>query len=279
MTTITVRPLRRILGMGFGLALVFGTMVGVGILRLPGTVAAALGDRTLIMLAWALGGLYALMGAVAVAELAAMIPETGGFRVYARRAFGEGVGFAVGWVDWLTNVAALAYVAVTAAAFFGALWEPATAFPRAAAIVILAAFTGVHSIGLRIGSSLTAIISTAIGVMLMILIVGCLLVSPAPAFMGPPLANAAASLPPMSMAMVLAGSFEAGACGRRSWRGDATRFAHARRAARWSAPFNGRGVVNSSTRPPRISARRPVQLLSGAGSAPMFRWRRYARKR
>ncbi|MGD0502950.1 MAG: APC family permease [Steroidobacteraceae bacterium] len=190
--------------MGFGLALVFGTMVGVGILRLPGTVAAALGDRTLIMLAWALGGLYALMGAVAVAELAAMIPETGGFRVYARRAFGEGVGFAVGWVDWLTNVAALAYVAVTAAAFFGALWEPATAFPRAAAIVILAAFTGVHSIGLRIGSSLTAIISTAIGVMLMILIVGCLLVSPAPAFMGPPLANAAASLPPMSMAMVFA---------------------------------------------------------------------------
>jgi APA family basic amino acid/polyamine antiporter len=104
---------------GFGLALVFGTMVGVGILRLPGTVAAALGDRTLIMLAWALGGLYALMGAVAVAELAAMIPETGGFRVYARRAFGEGVGFAVGWVDWLTNVAALAYVAVTAAAFLG----------------------------------------------------------------------------------------------------------------------------------------------------------------
>jgi amino acid transporter len=77
------------------------SLVGVGILRLPGTVAAALGDRTLIMVAWDLGGLYALMGAVAVAELAAMIPETGGFRVYARRAFGEGVGFAVGWVDWL----------------------------------------------------------------------------------------------------------------------------------------------------------------------------------
>lgn len=204
MITTTVRPLRRILGMGFGLALVFGTMVGVGILRLPGTVAAALGDRTLIMLAWALGGLYALMGAVAVAELAAMIPETGGFRVYARRAFGEGVGFAVGWVDWLTNVASLAYVAVTAAAFFGAVWQPVTAFPRTAAILILAVFTGIHSIGLRIGSSLTAIISTTIGVMLMILVIGCLLSSPAPAFAGPPLAKAAASLPPMSIAMVFA---------------------------------------------------------------------------
>src|ERR1700683_3015793 len=98
MTITTVRPLKRILGLGFGLALVFGTMVGVGILRLPGTVAAALPDRTLIMLTWTVGGVFALLGAVSVAELAAMIPEAGGFRVYARRAFGEGVGFAVGWV-------------------------------------------------------------------------------------------------------------------------------------------------------------------------------------
>src|SRR6202035_3906970 len=109
MTTATKNPLRRILGLGFGLALVFGTMVGVGILRLPGTVAAAMGDRTLVMVAWGLGGLYTLMGAVAVAELAAMIPETGGFRVYARRAFGEGFGFVIGWVDWLGDVGTLAY--------------------------------------------------------------------------------------------------------------------------------------------------------------------------
>jgi APA family basic amino acid/polyamine antiporter len=202
MTTATARPLRRILGVGFGLALVFGTMVGVGILRLPGTVAAALGDRTLIMVAWGLGGLYSLMGAVAVAELAAMIPETGGFRVYARRAFGDGVGFAVGWVDWLTNVASLAYVAVTAVAFCGALWPQATVFPRAAAILVLGVFTGVHWVGLRIGSSLTALISTAIGILLMILVVGCFVVPPAAAGAGPALAKTAASLPLMSLAMV-----------------------------------------------------------------------------
>jgi len=96
MTAATKHPLRRILGLGFGLALVFGTTVGVGILRLPSTVAAALGDPTLIMSAWVIGGIFSLMGAVAVAELAAMIPESGGFRVYARRAFGDGVGFGVG---------------------------------------------------------------------------------------------------------------------------------------------------------------------------------------
>src|SRR5678815_2285170 len=198
------RPLLGILGLGFSVALCFGSTVGVGILRLPGTVAAALGDPTLIMLMWLVGGLYALMGAVAVAELAAMIPETGGFRVYARRAFGEGVGFAVGWVDWLSNVAALAYVAITAVTFLGTLWPAATYYPRAAAIAFLAAFTGMHWTGLRFGSSLTAIISTAIGLMLLILVVGCFLSAPAGGTISTPLASSSTALSSMSMAMVFA---------------------------------------------------------------------------
>lgn len=202
MTTESTRPLRRILGLGFGLALVFGSTIGVGILRLPGLVAAALGDRALIMVFWALGGLYALMGAVAVAELAAMIPETGGFRVYARRAFGEGVGFAVGWCDWLVNVAALAYVSMTAVTFLGALWPAAAANPRALAIALIAAFTGIHWVGLRIGSSLTSIISVSIGLMLMILVVGCFLAAPAAGTAEAPLAGTAASVPWISMAML-----------------------------------------------------------------------------
>ena len=89
------------------MAMVFGGTVGVGILRLPGTLAAALGDSRLIILFWIVGGLYSLLGAVAVAELAAMLPEAGGFYVYARRAFGNGPGFVVGWSDWVNQVASL----------------------------------------------------------------------------------------------------------------------------------------------------------------------------
>jgi basic amino acid/polyamine antiporter, APA family len=87
----------RILGLGFGLAVVFGSTVGVGILRLPGTVAAQLGNSWLILAAWIAGGIYALLGAVSIAELAAMLPQAGGFYVYAKRAFGSAVGFTVGW--------------------------------------------------------------------------------------------------------------------------------------------------------------------------------------
>ncbi len=203
-TTTRSRPLRRILGLSFGVALCFGTMVGVGILRLPSTVAAALGDRTLIMVFWALGGLYALMGAVAVAELAAMIPATGGFRVYAHRAFGEGIGFAVGWCDWLSNAVTLAYGSVTAVAFLGVLWPSATVNPRAAAIAILAGFTAIHWMGLRIGSALTTLISAAIGVMLLTLVAACFLFAPVAWPASPPLPTSAVSLPLLSMATLFA---------------------------------------------------------------------------
>ncbi len=204
MTATPIRPLRRLLGIGFGLALVFGTMVGVGILRLPGVVAAALGDPTLIMAAWLIGGLYALMGAVAVSELAAMFPEAGGFRVYAKRAYGEGAAFAVGWIDWLVNVSAIAFGAVAAAAFLGALWPTANAAPRAAAIFMIAVFTSVHWIGLKVGSSLTAIISVTIGLTMLILIAACFLAEPALAATTAPLPMSAASLPTMSIAMLFA---------------------------------------------------------------------------
>src|SRR6202051_619677 len=200
----TARPLTRILGLGFGLAMVFGGTVGVGILRLPGTLAAALGDSRLIVLFWILGGLYSLLGAVAGAELAAMLPEAGGFYVYARRAFGNGLGFVVGWSDWVNQIASLAYGALTAAAFMATLWPAAAVNPRALAVAIIGGFTVLHWTGLRIGSTATRIISLSVGLMLMVLVVGCFLTAPVAASGAPPPAMSAVSLPLMSLGMLAA---------------------------------------------------------------------------
>ena len=202
--TQTARPLTRILGLGFGLAMVFGGTVGVGILRLPGTLAAALGDSRLVVLFWILGGVYALLGAVAVAELAAMMPEAGGFYVYARRAFGHWPGFVVGWSDWLNQTASLAYGALTAAAFMGTLWPAASHYPRGLAVGIMGVFTVLHWAGLRIGSTVTRIISLSVGLMLMVLVAGCFLTAPAAASGAPPPALSAVSLPLMSFGMLAA---------------------------------------------------------------------------
>ena len=192
--------LRRILGLGFGLALVFGGTVGVGILRLPGTLAAALGDSRLIVTFWILGGAYALLGAVSVAELAAMLPQAGGFYVYARRAFGDGVGFAVGWADWINNVATLAYAAITAMTFLVGLWPSMGSYPKLGAMLLLASFTALHWIGLSLGSSLTRFISCAIGLMMLSLVIGCFWAPPAPGA-GVVLPTSAASLPLFSLSM------------------------------------------------------------------------------
>jgi basic amino acid/polyamine antiporter, APA family len=197
------RQLRRILGLGFGLAMVFGGTVGVGILRMPATVAAQLSDVPLIIVFWVLGGLYALLGAVAVAELAAMLPQAGGFYVYARRAFGGGVGFVIGWSDWINTVATLAYASDSAMTFLATLRPQVAPYARSGAVLVILAFTSLHWVGLRLGSSITRLISVAIGLMMMVLIVSCF-ITPTAISHSAPLPLSAASVPVMSAAMIAA---------------------------------------------------------------------------
>ena len=183
--------------------MVFGGTVGVGILRLPGTLAAHLGNSRLIVLFWILGGVYALLGAVSVSELAAMLPRAGGFYVYARRAFGSGGGFIIGWSDWINEIATLAYASITATVFLAALWPATAPHSRVIGVAILGSFTALHWIGLSIGSTLTRLISAAIGLMMLSLVMACFLIPPAPAAAAP-LPASAAALPLWSMSMLAA---------------------------------------------------------------------------
>ncbi len=173
------RSLRRIFGVGFTIALAFGNTVGVGILRLPGTVAAALGGPALVAPIWILGGLYATLGAISVSELAAMSPTAGGFYVYARRAFGRGFGFAIGWNDWIQNCITIAYVALTGAEFLTDLTHAPVIWRPVSAVAIIALFAGLQWIGIRIGGLLQNSISAAVGVLLIALTVACFVIHPA----------------------------------------------------------------------------------------------------
>ena len=118
--TAHANALRRILGLGFGLAVIVGSTLGIGILRTPGLVAGQLSSpHRRSCSVWIVGGLYTLLGAVCFAELGTMLPKEGGYYVYARRAFGDTVGFAVGWTDWLTYCAVLGYVSIGFGEFAG----------------------------------------------------------------------------------------------------------------------------------------------------------------
>jgi basic amino acid/polyamine antiporter, APA family len=114
--------LLRILGVGFGLAVIVGNTIAGGIFRNPGTIAAQLPVPSLFLLVWLAGGLYAFLGAISLAELGTMLPRSGGQYVFSRYALGEYAGFIVGWSDWISSCGSTAAVALLIGTFAGALY-------------------------------------------------------------------------------------------------------------------------------------------------------------
>ena len=126
--------LLRVLGVGFGLAVIIGNTIGAGIFQAPGAIAKALPHPALFLGVWIVGGLYALLGAISLAELGAMIPKSGGQYVFARYALGEYAGFIVGWSDWISTCGSAAAVALLIANFSGLLFPILHGETKAAAI-------------------------------------------------------------------------------------------------------------------------------------------------
>lgn len=104
--------LLRVLGVAFGIAAVVGGTIGQGILRSPGVVAAGVPDATAMMVLWVAVGAFCAIDAMSTVELAASIRRTGGPYTFAECAFGPFAGLTVGLTDWVSNVAAAAYVSV-----------------------------------------------------------------------------------------------------------------------------------------------------------------------
>src|SRR5437867_5509164 len=144
--------LRRVLGLGFGLAVIVGSTLGIGILRTPGLVAAQLSSSSAILLVWLVGGLFTLLSVVCFAELGTMLPQEGGYYVYARHAFGDTVGFAVGWTDWLTYCAVLGYVSIGMSEFVALLVPSLAGAVTAIASALLLGFVALQWMGVRVSS-------------------------------------------------------------------------------------------------------------------------------
>ncbi|MFO7566533.1 MAG: amino acid permease [Enhygromyxa sp.] len=110
--------LPRSLGPGSAIAVLVGSTIGSGIFRSPAVVAQDLQSVGPFALAWVLGGLVALAGALTFAELGAMFPRTGGIYVYLREAFGELPAFLFGWAELLIlRPAAYGAIAITSAEY------------------------------------------------------------------------------------------------------------------------------------------------------------------
>lgn len=87
----------RQLGLWSSVGVVIGITIGSGIFRTPAGIASRVPDPAAMIGIWILGGVITLCGALSVAELAAALPETGGFYVYLRAGWGRLAAFLFGW--------------------------------------------------------------------------------------------------------------------------------------------------------------------------------------
>ncbi|HEX5706084.1 MAG TPA: APC family permease [Pyrinomonadaceae bacterium] len=155
--------LLRVLGVGFGLAVIVGNTIGAGILRTPGEVAAYLPDVWLYLGVWVACGLYALLGAVSIAELATMMPRSGGQYVFARRALGPYAGLVVGWSDWLSTTGTAAAVSLVIGEYAGELVGPLAGRKVEVACAVVLFFALLQWRGVRWGGgaqNLTSLLKT-----------------------------------------------------------------------------------------------------------------------
>jgi len=105
--------LPRTLGLWSSVALVVGITIGSGIFRSPAGIAQKVPHPGLMIGLWILGGAVTLCGALSLAELAAALPETGGFYAYLREGWGRPAGFLFGWSELiLIRASALGGIAV-----------------------------------------------------------------------------------------------------------------------------------------------------------------------
>ena len=142
--------LKKILGRWDSIAITIGIVIGVGIFRVPAEVARYLASPALIILAWLVGGIICLLGALCYAELSSSFPETGGNYIYLRQSYGRGIGFLFGWTELLVKrTGATAAVAFVFAEYLRSFLSLANAPIKLIAISVVFFLSFMNILGLR----------------------------------------------------------------------------------------------------------------------------------
>lgn len=160
MTAPAAQGLERRIGLWSAIAVVIGSTIGSGIFRSPAGIADRLPGPLPMLTAWIAGGIFALCGALTLAEVASALPRTGGIYVFLQQAWGRAAGFTFGWAQVvMIRAASLGAISITFAEYF---WRVVNGAPAseaqamtvrwiaAGAILLTATF---NIIGVRLSST------------------------------------------------------------------------------------------------------------------------------
>ena len=118
MSTPQPRSLTRQLGLWSAVAVLVGSTIGSGIFRSPAGITNRLPGPLPLMTVWIAGGLFALCGALTLAELSGAYPQTGGMYVFIREAWGRVTAFLFGWAELvIIRAASLGAISMTFAEY------------------------------------------------------------------------------------------------------------------------------------------------------------------
>ena len=183
--------LRR-LGLFSGTMAVVGGIIGGGIFRTPATVAERLRSPGLVLLAWVLGGVIALIGAFCFGELGQRRPRAGGGYVYLRETFGPLPAFLYGWtLVLIIATGAIAAVSVTFADYVLALVGLPHRFSAPLAVGAIVVLSGINYVGVR-PAAITQNVFTILKLVALAVLIGAGVFLAVPV---PPLPSAAPSPP------------------------------------------------------------------------------------
>jgi APA family basic amino acid/polyamine antiporter len=145
--------LPRKLGLLDAAAIVVGTTIGAGIFLVPNLVARSLPSAWWMIFAWVFTGVLSCLGALAYAELGAMIPSSGGPYVFAREAWGPLVAFLCGWTYFFIVISAsVAWLGINFATYLGQFVSLGAWAKQAAALGLIGVVTAVNYRGVRLGA-------------------------------------------------------------------------------------------------------------------------------
>jgi amino acid transporter len=168
--------LPRVLGVWSSVALVVGITIGSGIFRTPATVARLVPHPLAALGLWTAGGLISLCGALSLAELAASLPEPGGYYVYLREGWGRPAAFLFGWSELvLIRASAVGGMALVVAEYalrsVGLQPDTHVVAMRVLSAAAIALAAAANVIGARAGAMVVSV-STAVKFAALALLVG-----------------------------------------------------------------------------------------------------------
>jgi APA family basic amino acid/polyamine antiporter len=149
-----IKPdLSRQLGALDATAIVIGIVIGSGIFVLPNLIARNLPSSAAILAVWIVSGVLSLFGALAYAELGAMMPATGGQYVFLREAYGPLCAFVCAWTFMLAVLSGgSAWLAVTFSIYAGYFVRLTPASAKLASIGLIAVLSALNYLGVREGA-------------------------------------------------------------------------------------------------------------------------------